>query len=211
MLGSILTPEQEHEREHPWNAQQSCPLKRNKCTILRQRIPQPLPQTCLLLFSTPAAFPFFQGAMNHLIFQTGRYPTISYSVFLFFSLRRPVTNSFFRTVSTQHSSLCFLNFMTRIATKHHHPCFTHPGKQKLLMENQPANDIEAKQKGPQTAGFLFTRFNFDKVPPTGLEPVRPCGQQILSLQRLPFRHEGIDRTALYRNAAGIQARIPSGF
>ena len=53
------------------------------------------------------------------------------------------------------------------------------------MENQPANDIEAKQKGPQTAGFLFTRFNFDKVPPTGLEPVRPCGQQILSLQRLP--------------------------
>ena len=47
------------------------------------------------------------------------------------------------------------------------------------MENQPANDIEAKQKGPQTAGFLFTRFNFDKVPPTGLEPVRPCGQQIL--------------------------------
>ena len=53
------------------------------------------------------------------------------------------------------------------------------------MENQPANDIEAKQKGPQTAGFLFTRFNLDKVPPTGLEPVRPCGQQILSLQRLP--------------------------
>ncbi len=164
MLGSILTPEQEHEREHPWNAQQSCPLKRNKCTILRQRIPQPLPQTCLLLFSTPAAFPFFQGAMNHLIFQTGRYPTISYSVFLFFSLRRPVTNSFFRTVSTQHSSLCFLHFMTRIATKHHHPCFTHPGKQKLLMENQPANDIEAKQKGPQTAGFLFTRFNSIKYP-----------------------------------------------
>ena len=101
--------------------------------------------------------------------------------------------------------------MTRIATKHRHPCFTHPGKQKLLMENQPTNDIEAKQKGPQTAGFLFTRFNFDKVPPTGLEPVRPCGQQILSLQRLPFRHGGIDRTALYRNAAGIQARIPSGF
>ena len=54
------------------------------------KCPQPLPQTCLLLFSTPAAFPFFQGAMNHLIFQTGRYPTISYSVFLFFSQRRPV-------------------------------------------------------------------------------------------------------------------------
>ncbi|MBT9593808.1 hypothetical protein [Akkermansia muciniphila] len=91
--------------------------------------------------------------MNHLIFQTGRYPTISYSVFLFFSQRRPVINSFFRTVSTQHSSLCFLHFMTRIATKHRHPCFTHPGKQKLLMENQPANDIAAKQKGPQTASL----------------------------------------------------------
>lgn len=26
------------------------------------------------------------------------------------------------------------------------------------------------------------------VAPPGLEPGRPCGQQILSLQRLPFRH-----------------------
>ena len=30
------------------------------------------------------------------------------------------------------------------------------------------------------------------VLPTGLEPVRRCRQQILSLQRLPFRHRSID-------------------
>ncbi len=30
------------------------------------------------------------------------------------------------------------------------------------------------------------------VPVEGLEPPRPIGQQILSLQRLPFRHTGID-------------------
>ncbi len=28
------------------------------------------------------------------------------------------------------------------------------------------------------------------VPVVGLEPTRPCGQQILSLSRLPFRHTG---------------------
>ena len=28
------------------------------------------------------------------------------------------------------------------------------------------------------------------VPLVGLEPTRPCGQQILSLPRLPFRHRG---------------------
>ena len=34
--------------------------------------------------------------------------------------------------------------------------------------------------------------NFEKVlvPQAGLEPARPCGQQILSLSRLPFRHWG---------------------
>lgn len=160
MSGSILTQEQEHERGHPWNAQQSCPLKRNQCTIPRQRTSQPLPQECLLLFSTPTAFPFFQGTMNHLIFPTGRYPTTSYSVFPF----------------------------------------------------QPANnDWSQTKKARKQRAFYLCAFTPGKVPPTGLEPVRPCGQQILSLQRLPFRHEGIDRTALYRNAAGIQARIPSGF
>ena len=130
--GSILTPEQEHEREHPWNAQQSCPLKRNKCTILRQRIPQPLPQTCLLLFSTPAAFPFFQGAMNHLIFQTGRYPTISYSVFLFFSQRRPVINSFFQNCF--HST--FFSLLSAFHDKNSHETppslFYSSGKTKII-------------------------------------------------------------------------------
>ena len=29
------------------------------------------------------------------------------------------------------------------------------------------------------------------VPEAGLEPARPYGQEILSLQRLPFRHSGI--------------------
>ncbi len=29
------------------------------------------------------------------------------------------------------------------------------------------------------------------MPVVGLEPTRPCGQQILSLSRLPFRHTGI--------------------
>ncbi len=161
MSGSILTPEQEHERGHPWNAQQSSPLKRNQCTILQQRTSQPLPQECLLLFSTPTAFPVFRGTMNHLIFPTGRYPTTSYSVFPF----------------------------------------------------QPANnDWSQTKKARQKRAFnLHNLLLFREVPPTGLEPVRPCGQQILSLQRLPFRHEGIDRTALYRNAAGIQARIPSDF
>lgn len=28
------------------------------------------------------------------------------------------------------------------------------------------------------------------VPGVGIEPTRPCGQQILSLPRLPFRHPG---------------------
>ena len=68
-----------------------------------------------------------------------------------------------------------------------------------------------KKARKQRAFNLHKSLLFKEVPPTGLEPVRPCGQQILSLQRLPFRHGGIDRTALYRNAAGIQARIPSGF
>lgn len=31
------------------------------------------------------------------------------------------------------------------------------------------------------------------MPPVGLEPTRPCGQQILSLPRLPFRHGGTER------------------
>ncbi len=29
------------------------------------------------------------------------------------------------------------------------------------------------------------------VPEEGLEPSRPCGQRILSPQRLPFRHPGL--------------------
>ena len=29
------------------------------------------------------------------------------------------------------------------------------------------------------------------VPEVGLEPTRPCGHQILSLARLPFRHSGL--------------------
>ena len=34
--------------------------------------------------------------------------------------------------------------------------------------------------------------SFDRrlVPGVGIEPTRPCGQQILSLPRLPFRHPG---------------------
>ena len=68
-----------------------------------------------------------------------------------------------------------------------------------------------KKARKQRAFNLHNSLLFKEGPPTGLEPLRPCGQQILSLQRLPFRHGGIDRTALYRNAAGIQARIPSGF
>ena len=71
--------------------------------------------------------------------------------------------------------------------------------------------LKTKKARKQRAFNLHNSLLFKEVPPTGLEPVRPCGQQILSLQRLPFRHGGIDRTALYRNAAGIQARIPSGF
>lgn len=32
---------------------------------------------------------------------------------------------------------------------------------------------------------------FSELPPAGLEPARPYGQEILSLQRLPFRHGGV--------------------
>lgn len=45
-----------------------------------------------------------------------------------------------------------------------------------------------KQKTRLSAGFKVCS---KEVPPTGLEPVRSRDQQILSLQRLPFRHEGL--------------------
>ena len=32
--------------------------------------------------------------------------------------------------------------------------------------------------------------SFERVPEEGLEPSCPCGRQILSLVRLPFRHPG---------------------
>lgn len=34
----------------------------------------------------------------------------------------------------------------------------------------------------------FKHGKYEMVGPAGLEPARPYGQQILSLQRLPFRH-----------------------
>ncbi len=34
------------------------------------------------------------------------------------------------------------------------------------------------------------------MPVVGLEPTRPCGQQILSLSRLPFRHTGSYNNAI---------------
>ena len=42
-----------------------------------------------------------------------------------------------------------------------------------------------KKARKQRAFNLHNSLLFKEVPPTGLEPVRPCGQQILSLQRLP--------------------------
>ncbi len=37
---------------------------------------------------------------------------------------------------------------------------------------------------------------FFVVPGAGLEPARPCGHKILSLERLPFRHPGMHRKNL---------------
>lgn len=181
-----------------------CPLKRNKCTILRQRIPQPLPQTCLLLFSTPTAFPFSQGRHERSDFPNRKANNFILRISIF-QPEAPCYKLFFQNCF--HST--FFSLLSAFHDKNSHEtppsCFTHPGKQKLLMENQPANSIAAKTKDINSRQLnLHNSLLFKEVPPTGLEPVRPCGQQILSLQRLPFRHGGIDRTALYRNAAGIQ-------
>ncbi len=47
---------------------------------------------------------------------------------------------------------------------------------------------------PRISGFIRTHrrppTKEEVVPQVGLEPTRPCGQQILSLPRLPFRHWG---------------------
>src|SRR5690606_31144514 len=40
------------------------------------------------------------------------------------------------------------------------------------------------------------------VPLAGLEPARPCGQQILSLPRLPFRHRGTGGDTIEVGMAG---------
>ncbi len=67
-----------------------------------------------------------------------------------------------------------------------------------------------KKARKQRAFNLHNSLLFKEVPPTGLEPVRPCGQQMLSLQGLTFRLGGRDRPALVWIGAGIQARITSG-
>ena len=36
----------------------------------------------------------------------------------------------------------------------------------------------------------MTVMGISMVPEAGFEPARPCGQKILSLVRLPFRHSG---------------------
>ena len=41
------------------------------------------------------------------------------------------------------------------------------------------------------------------VPGGGLEPPRPCGQRILSPQRLPFRHPGLGRWGSLSRRAGV--------
>ena len=43
------------------------------------------------------------------------------------------------------------------------------------------------------------------VPGAGLEPTLPCGKEILSLQRLPFRHPGISAGTIGENRAETRA------
>ena len=46
------------------------------------------------------------------------------------------------------------------------------------------------RKTPEKSGVFFSLL----MPAMGLEPIRCCHQQILSLPRLPFRHAGISNT-----------------
>jgi hypothetical protein len=68
-----------------------------------------------------------------------------------------------------------------------------------------ARDLRKLLGSQRVAGAL--------VPPAGLEPARPCGQQILSLPRLPFRHGGPHRCRILgtrpfqETSAGPVARI----
>ena len=48
--------------------------------------------------------------------------------------------------------------------------------------------------GPEFVRFLSENLpdlTSYRVPAVGLEPTHPCGYQILSLARLPFRHSGM--------------------
>ena len=50
-------------------------------------------------------------------------------------------------------------------------------------------DFGRSRDRPQVKNRDVSRF-FEMVPVEGLEPPLPCGKQILSLSRLPFRHTG---------------------
>lgn len=51
--------------------------------------------------------------------------------------------------------------------------------------------IESNKRLNTTKLILSRLFIYlQKVPGAGLEPARPCGQQILSLSCLPFHHPG---------------------
>lgn len=55
---------------------------------------------------------------------------------------------------------------------------------KIEKEGKEGKDITGKRKA-QNQSILRL------MPAMGLEPIRCCHQQILSLPRLPFRHAGI--------------------
>src|SRR5690349_13937547 len=53
--------------------------------------------------------------------------------------------------------------------------------------------------------FPIAMSSYEMVPLEGLEPPRPCEQQILSLPRLPFRHRGCGATIAMQHGGSTRA------
>ena len=67
----------------------------------------------------------------------------------------------------------------------------------------PADETPCFAKATQgMRRFRFARRSM--VPRVGLEPTRPCGPQILSLMRIPFRHLGQTTRKTRKNRPGDQ-------
>lgn len=76
------------------------------------------------------------------------------------------------------------------------PLFHQTDAPSLHLVSQPEGEGAVNDQGdalPQplaSSPVVTSRRRMSPVPKVGLEPTRPCGHQILSLTRLPFRHFG---------------------